>query len=240
MLAVILCDLPNLQRWPYVQGGKDIVGNRRMFGCLEQISDYTKNNLGLSQDDKWLFGDGHLRDHNNLLLAWYAQGWKYISCPARSEIRKGEYKERPTSISDSVFKEIFRLYMSRIPDCRHYVFISDDTDFLPEARMCLDHQLDVTWFVSGTARHTRIFELELRGANIVNVSTLLGIDAPVEMAKTPIERIEDSSAEQVEEVNERIEQPVELTPEQKSIPTWAVDRPTESPVSKFARRYGKK
>lgn len=238
--AVVLCDLPNLQHQPFIRAGKDYEGNKRLFDCLERIRCFMKDVLGLSQEDKWLFGDAILWDHNNLLIDWHERGWKYVACPARQEIRQGESKERLTSVSDNVLKEIFKMYISRMPDCRHYVFISDDTDFLPEAYECLEHQLGVTWFVSGSARHTRILALKARGVNVINISTLLGIDTPVGTAALTNERIEENSAEQAEGTAEGKDSLIESIPEEKPIPAWVVDRPTESPVSRFARRYGTK
>lgn len=151
--TVVLCDLPNLQHWPRVMYQRDFESNQRVIATLEIISDHFKE-LKLSPDAKFLFGDMRMYDHDNFVHACEHRGWTYIPCPTKVEEVDGEY--RKVSVSDDKLKETFRECLRDHPDYKRYVFITDDTDFIPDALLCLDHFCDVTFFISGAVSSRKI------------------------------------------------------------------------------------
>lgn len=230
--AVVLCDLPNLQRRDFIKGGKDFEGNKRMVVCLDIICEYMQRVLGLATDNKWLFGDVNMYDYIELLLAFYNRDWKYIVCPA--VIKEG----KPVSISDEVLATTFHTFMKNMPECKHYVFITDDGDFIPEMESCLEHGYDVTLFVSGMHKHrfykARLKALQEKGVRVVNLRDLVKErDVALQQELKQLETLEREIAE--EQPSPAVIPMIKTKPStEKACPPSLV-----SPLERFHRRYGR-
>lgn len=223
--VVILCDLPNLQRLSFIEGGKDFEGNRRLVDCLDILGTYMEDTLGLRQNNKWLFGDAWMYDHQKLLLALHKRGWKYVACPSEEVFTEGNCKPIFVSTSDSILKSTWRTFMRNVAESTHYVFISDDTDFIPDIKSCILHNHDVTLFVSGQHNHTQARQLKKKGATVLEIKDLLVKEKPlVDVVPHTVDIVKGEPLE------------TEKRPDQSSL-AWSTKKTSESPLEKFQRRY---
>lgn len=252
--AVVLCDLPNLIRQPFIKGGKDAVGDRRIMGCLDNIAEYLEHVLGINNSDKILFGDKKTYGDGNLLRTSEERGWTYVACPPTFVPNQKTGVSRITSSTDHVLKEAFAMFMGS-GVYGHYVFISDDGDFIPDMEDCIARGHQVTLFVSGsvtTKRYAnRLFRLRRKGVDVIIVRDFIN---PAHMrTEKRFEKTSESeavpkptpSAKQVKQtssltlVAEKLSQAIEVKLEPRPTPKWMLSKPPQSPTERFARRYTK-
>lgn len=231
--AIVLCDLPNLMRLPFVRGGKNFEGNLRLIGCLDNICEYAEHVLMIGDHDKVLFGDTRTYDHQNLLAAFNARNWKYASCPPLRKLNRETGKIDTFSSLDDILKETFDAFL-RSNVYGHYVFISDDGDFIPEMKMCISHKHKVTLFISGI--HTnktylrRLLYLKRLGVDVIKILDFINPAYWKVRKKSQVTMVEQPQPAE----EERPEVNLKVTP----LPEWITSKPSQSPIERFRRRYG--
>jgi hypothetical protein len=235
--TVILCDLPNVARHEFIKGGMDFVGNKRMIGCLDNIYEYATHVLGVEDHDKLLFGDTFMYDHSRLLQAFDIRDWKYVPCPAAQKTDEATGLSRTVSSTDEALKQACGMFMTS-GIYGHYVFISDDGDFIPEMEACIKRGYEVTLFVSGMYTHKGYMErlAYLKGLGI-DVIPLLSFINPAYLKTKPAHA--EHMAERIEKALAVQPQPIHLPTLAYRTPEWIVNKPPASPVERFERRYGK-
>ena len=254
--AVILCDFVNMQSWGYFdETDRELRGFLRSLRRLEAITTFTKDTLNLAQEKKWLFGLERMRNHEQNLQLLKNAGWKYVPCVYRPG--KGG---RIIHTSDDVLKETFTRELADCPANTHFVFISDDGDFVPEARTALAQGHRVTYLISGQHKQRKIFNLETFGGRVITTQALLEQPPAIKSqpkpaktmtrvdkiaheilrfraqeAETLLAAVPEDKAPQVA----RLFQPPAPKVEEKPLPAWTESKKPETPLERFQRRYKK-